>query len=81
MPFKDTPGLRRVAAMAIENRDLVEVRVLELPLAVWWHWTALPSTSEASSPRGAYSGVPFGQKPPHENFTTAMRSRTSCKTV
>ena len=33
MPFKDTPGLRRVAAMAIENRDLVEVRVLELPYA------------------------------------------------
>jgi hypothetical protein len=31
MPFKDTPGLRRVAAMAIENRDIVEVRVLPLP--------------------------------------------------
>jgi hypothetical protein len=31
MPFKDTPGLRRVAAMAIENRDLVEVRVLPTP--------------------------------------------------
>ena len=28
MPFKDTPGLRRVAAMAIENRELVDVRVL-----------------------------------------------------
>ena len=28
VPFKDTPGLRRVAAMAIEKRDLVEVRVL-----------------------------------------------------
>jgi hypothetical protein len=31
MPFKDTPGLRRVAAMAIEHRDLVEVRVLPVP--------------------------------------------------
>jgi hypothetical protein len=31
MPFKDTPGLRRVAAMAIEHRDVVEVRVLPLP--------------------------------------------------
>ncbi len=31
MPFKDTPGLRRVASMAIENRDLVEVRVLPVP--------------------------------------------------
>jgi hypothetical protein len=30
MPFKDTPGLRRIAAMAIENRDVVEVRVLPL---------------------------------------------------
>jgi hypothetical protein len=33
MPFKDTPGLRRVAAMAIENRDLVDVRVLPMPFA------------------------------------------------
>jgi hypothetical protein len=31
MPFKDTPGLRRVAAMAIEQRDVVQVRVLPLP--------------------------------------------------
>jgi hypothetical protein len=30
VPFKDTPGLRRIAAMAIENRDVVEVRVLPL---------------------------------------------------
>ncbi len=30
MPFKDTPGLRRIAAMAIEMRDMVEVRVLAL---------------------------------------------------
>jgi hypothetical protein len=29
MPFKDTPGLRRIAAAAIEARDMVEVRVLE----------------------------------------------------
>lgn len=33
MPFKDTPGLRRIAAMAIENRDLVDVRVLPMPFA------------------------------------------------
>jgi hypothetical protein len=33
MPFKDTPGLRRVAAMAIENRELVDVRVLPMPFA------------------------------------------------
>jgi hypothetical protein len=33
MPFKDTPGLRRVAAIAIENRDLVDVRVLPMPFA------------------------------------------------
>jgi hypothetical protein len=33
MPFKDTPGLRRVAAMAIENRDQVDVRVLPMPFA------------------------------------------------
>jgi hypothetical protein len=31
MPFKDTPGLRRVAAMAIEQRDRVDVRVLPTP--------------------------------------------------
>lgn len=31
MPFKDTPGLRRVAAMAIENRECVDVRVLPVP--------------------------------------------------
>jgi hypothetical protein len=31
MPFKDTPGLRRIAAMAIENRDVVQVRVLPAP--------------------------------------------------
>lgn len=31
MPFKETPGLRRVAAMAIEHREVVEVRVLPLP--------------------------------------------------
>jgi hypothetical protein len=29
MPFKDTPGLRRIAAAAIEARDMVEVRVLD----------------------------------------------------
>jgi hypothetical protein len=33
MPFKDTPGLRRVAAMAIENRERVDVRVLPMPFA------------------------------------------------
>jgi hypothetical protein len=33
MPFKDTPGLRRVAAMAIENREMVDVRVLPMPCA------------------------------------------------
>jgi hypothetical protein len=33
MPFKDTPGLRRVAAMAIENREQVDVRVLPMPFA------------------------------------------------
>jgi hypothetical protein len=31
MPFKDTPGLRRIAAIAIEQRDVVEVRVLPVP--------------------------------------------------
>jgi hypothetical protein len=31
MPFKDTPGLRRIAEIAIQNRDLVEVRVLPVP--------------------------------------------------
>jgi hypothetical protein len=29
MPFKDSPGLRRIAAAAIDARDMVEVRVLE----------------------------------------------------
>jgi hypothetical protein len=33
MPFKDTPGLRRVAAIAIENRRWVDVRVLPMPFA------------------------------------------------
>jgi hypothetical protein len=33
MPFKDTPGLRRVAAMAIEHREMVDVRVLSMPFA------------------------------------------------
>ena len=28
MPFKDTPGLRRIAAAAIDARDVVQVRVL-----------------------------------------------------
>jgi hypothetical protein len=28
VPFKDTPGLRRIAASAIEARDMVWVRVL-----------------------------------------------------
>jgi hypothetical protein len=28
MPFKDTPGLRRIAAAAIEARDVVSVRLL-----------------------------------------------------
>ena len=30
MPFKDTPGLRRIAAMALEERDLVRVQVRPL---------------------------------------------------
>ncbi len=29
MPFKDTPGLRRIAAMAIEARDVVRVRLVQ----------------------------------------------------
>jgi hypothetical protein len=33
MPFKDTPGLRRVAAIAIEHRRYVDVRVLPVPFA------------------------------------------------
>jgi hypothetical protein len=41
MPFKDTPGLRRVAAMAIENRELVDVRVLPMPFAYILEGTAL----------------------------------------
>jgi hypothetical protein len=28
MPFKDTPGLRKIAAAAIEARDVVRVRVI-----------------------------------------------------
>jgi hypothetical protein len=28
LPFKDTPGLRRIAAAAIEARDVVSVRLL-----------------------------------------------------
>ena len=28
MPFKDTPGLRRIAADAIEARDVVQARLL-----------------------------------------------------
>ena len=41
MPFKDTPGLRRIAAMAIENRDVVQVRVLPLPYTCIWEGTEL----------------------------------------
>jgi hypothetical protein len=28
MPFKDSPGLRRIAAAAIEARDVVRVRIV-----------------------------------------------------
>lgn len=28
MPFKDSPGLRRIAAVAIEARDVVRVRLV-----------------------------------------------------
>jgi hypothetical protein len=36
MPFKDTPGLRRIVAATLEARDTVRVRIVS-PDLVWHH--------------------------------------------